>query len=151
MTEQRIKELRGLCKEFRRRNGPLYIAATRHAIPELLDEVDRLTAENASIRAWADACQDQMRPDGETIKRLLDENEKLAAELAAMTRERDAAVKDMRRLAHGGEGCEVCKQFIDNGKCCADCDDCELECYCRTCRNSNKWEWRGPVAAEGET
>jgi hypothetical protein len=76
---------------------------------------------------------------------------RLTVELAAMTRERDAAVKDMRRLAHGGEGCEVCKQFIDNGKCCADCDDCELECYCRTCRNSNKWEWRGPVAAEGET
>jgi uncharacterized small protein (DUF1192 family) len=148
MTEQRIKELRGICEEATKGkwmylpdgNGAIYrVADGERMLPVLFSTKHGICGNDSDLDFITEARA--------AVPELLDEIARLTAELAAVTRERDAAVRDMQRLAHGGEGCEVCKQYVDNGKCCADCDDCGLECYCRTCRNSNKWEWRGAVAA----
>jgi len=96
MTEQRIKELRHLCYI-----PPAY--ELQRGTVELLDEVERLTAE-----------------------------------LAAEKREKDAAVRDLRDNAD--RPCLVCKKWI-RGRCSVPERDCA---------GFWKWEWRGPVAAEGD-
>lgn len=41
--------------------------------------------------------------------------------------------------------CSTCKQFDKMMAECEDvCDDCTKEaCFCRTCHDGSKWEWRG--------
>lgn len=77
-------------------------------VSDLLAEVRRLTDENASIRSWATACEEQPERDGVTIKGLLDENARLTAENESLKRERDAAVDTITRIDYQLEKHQVC-------------------------------------------
>ena len=44
--------------------------------------------------------------------------------------------------------CDLCKNFSGSGmrKRCWEtweCQQCNIECSCRGCRNGSKWEWKG--------
>lgn len=74
----------------------------------------------------------------------------LLSEVKRLRRERDAAVEDIMCRDH----CDVCKYSRDGVEDCDKVDfDCAIcqstKCKCRTCRNEDKWDWRGP-SGEGE-
>ena len=77
--------------------------------------------------------------------------EALQAQLAASQRRADAAVEDIMCRDH----CDVCKYSKYDGTCDEsdfDCQTCKNACPCATCRNEDKWEWRGPQeTGKGET
>jgi len=58
MTDERKAELRLACKNI---SELVFNAIARTALPELLDEVDRLTAELAAEKRRADAAEEQLR------------------------------------------------------------------------------------------
>lgn len=69
--------------------------------------------------------------------------EQLEKQLAVVTEERDAAVADIKHT----DNCDVCVSSLSHGDCESnnfDCEKCKADCRCKTCRNENNWEWRGP-------
>ena len=75
--------------------------------------------------------------------------EDVKSELEQVKRERDAAVADIMCRDH----CDVCKYSKYDGSCDEsdfDCETCKNACPCATCRNENKWEWRGMKGADHE-
>ena len=64
---------------------------------------------------------------------------KLEDELERAKRERDAAVKDLKH----GDNCDICKWADTIPECTFECDECTLNCTCRTCRDESNWQWRG--------
>lgn len=62
--------------------------------------------------------------------------------------ERDAAIADVKESDVLYE-CEHCAHTISGADCdkCEevyfDCEKCEAECKCKSCRNGSNWEWRG--------
>lgn len=40
--------------------------------------------------------------------------------------------------------CAICKHFDSVPEDCdLECEDCKKPCTCSSCRDCNKWEWRG--------
>ena len=151
MTDERKEELRGLCEKAKlpqsnAHTRNMLVHAARTAVPELLDEVDRLTAELAAEKEFRE-CAELVKKRNHTemvALRLKLLNEKRRADtaeqqLAAEKKRAGAAVADMRQLLKG-EACDVCAH------CCDKPDDvfpCDYEEWC----SLKKWEWRGPIAA----
>ena len=51
-------------------------------------------------------------------------------------------------LVYAKSRCDTCKNFSGSGmrkRCWAtwECQQCNIECSCRGCRNGSKWEWKG--------
>ncbi len=76
--------------------------------------------------------------------------ETLQKALAESQRRERAAVGDILC----SDRCDVCKFQKDGVDECEkndfDCENCQSEkCVCRTCRDEDKWQWRGPQEGEG--
>ena len=78
----------------------------------------------------------------------------LEAELDAVKRERDAAVRDMRKMAMSRFPCDVCSNDRQNDPVCkshqGDCSVCSVHCPCDGCFDDwemeltgNNFAWRG--------
>ena len=72
----------------------------------------------------------------------------LESQLTESQRREKAAVSDL----HHGDACTICKYFDTAPKDCdAECDKCNRVCVCWTCRDEDKWQWRGPEEEDDET
>lgn len=111
------------------------------------DAIERLTAE-------ADARKKEI----DRIKRAYEEPDngylELFMDYCKTTRERDAAVRDIYKLATGCLGiCDIClnnpaEAAVTEGKdyCFRRCAECrDNDCPCRSCEWGDGWEWRGYV------
>ena len=68
-------------------------------------------------------------------------------DIKRVTRERDAAVADLREADL--VDCAHCKHYASSMiPCQCDCDNCRLDCVCKTCSRNSNWQWRG-VEVEG--
>ncbi len=160
MTEQRIKELRGLCEratpgEWMYCLGSGYHECTAikaeavngesqfiadflpdYALGQQVDKLRDIKKDMdfvVAARTVLPELLDEIDAKDKEITRLNAEIVRLTAELAAMTRERDAAVKYLEKE----EVCEACIRY-DEGLCFPSHMPCK------------GFKWRGPVAAEGE-
>lgn len=54
----------------------------------------------------------------------------------------EAAIADLRHI----DNCDIC-YWKDKAplSCDWECETCKLACRCRTCRNEDKWMWRGAM------
>lgn len=73
---------------------------------------------------------------------------KLQAQLAESQRRERAAVEDI----FCADRCDVCRHTASGTECEEndfDCLICQSEtCICKTCRDEDKWQWRGPQEGE---
>jgi hypothetical protein len=156
-----------------------FIMEARTALPELLDEIEQLQEQLEQWEKWPPRGYDYLMdifdcyfpedicptlPDNEkrdigprmiSAIRLIDrkskafkaeldakdrEIDRLTAELAAEKKRADAAVDDLVEAGYNSV-CTVCKQHHTGSELC---DTCADGCF-------ENFEWRGTVAAEGET
>ena len=80
------------------------------------------------------------------IEDLTERAEKAEAALKESQERCDAAIEDIRL----DDKCKVCAHGQNDIEGCdVECLDCKSEiCVCRTCRDCDKWQWRGVLKKE---
>lgn len=76
---------------------------------------------------------------------LIEELEKQGAERLTIIEELKADLRDADMIE-----CAHCAYREKNdGSCCRHCEDCDEDCPCKSCRDHDKWMWRGERHVQG--
>jgi hypothetical protein len=121
-----------------------FIAHARTDVPDLLAEIERLTAELAAMTAERDEAQlelTRMTEAYDVNARALDA---LNRDYVALRKRAEAAERDMA-FACGSQPsassdcsiCDICAHKRDDGSCAK-------QCFMNAMAAMNRWEWRGP-------
>ena len=110
-----------------------------------VNALESLTAQLADYHHMSELVDGKME-ENQRLRRI---NENLQEQLAESQRRADAAVEDLEH-ACGSSGefelrsiCDICRRKQTDGTC-------PTQCEMNSLAASNKWQWRGPQAEEGE-
>ena len=118
---------------------PIGFGTCASACPFDDDETDEIYNCTSVLSKDALEYIQRLEADNESKQKRIDE---LESSLAQVERENEALRNDLK-LADTID-CTCCihnQQIIDTCDC--NCNQCKEQCVCNTCRNNDKYEWRG--------